>query len=75
MFKLEQEDDVRQYVVKREVEKDGETISVTPKIQRLITDRRLRRKRVIQNRKKEKFQLSKQSKEEYEKILSNYLKE
>ena len=26
MFKLEQEDDVRQYVVKREVEKDGETI-------------------------------------------------
>ena len=75
MFNLEGEDDVSQYVVKKEVEKDGETIVLTPKIQRLITDRRLRRKKSQKKIKKARFQLAKQNKEEYEKVLSNFIKE
>ena len=55
MFGLDKEDDVRKYVVKREVTVGDKTIVKSPKIQRLITDKRLRRKKVIENAKKDKF--------------------
>lgn len=75
LFGLTKADDVRKFVVKREVTKGDKTFIKRPKIQRLITDRRLRRKRVLKKIKKERFEASKQAKEEYEKLLSTYVKE
>merc|ERR1712151_1177888 len=48
LFNLEKSDDVRQYVVRREVpskKEGGKPKSKAPKIQRLITPERLQRKR------------------------------
>jgi len=39
-------DDVRKYVVRREIKKKDKTFFKSPKIQRLITEKRLRRKRL-----------------------------
>lgn len=75
MFGLEKEDDVRKFVVKREVVKGDKTHIKRPRIQRLITDRRLRRKKVLKKIKKDRFAASKQAKEQYEKVLSTYIKE
>lgn len=75
MFGLTKADDVRKFVVKREVVKGDKTFVKRPKIQRLITDSRLRRKRLLKKFKKERFEASKQAKESYEKLLSKYIKE
>lgn len=75
MFGLDKSDDVRKYVVSRKVEKGDKTFVKRPKIQRLITERRLRRKRVMKKIKKERYEASKQAAQEYEKLLSNYIKE
>lgn len=72
---LTKADDVRKFVVKREVTKGDKTFVKRPKIQRLITDIRLRRKRVMRKIKKDRYEASKQAKEAYEKMLSKYIKE
>jgi small subunit ribosomal protein S6e len=46
LYQLEKTDDVRKYVVKRTVKKGKKS----PKIQRLVTSERVRRKKVIQVR-------------------------
>jgi len=74
-FNLKKDDDVRRYVVRRAVEKKGKTFYKSPKIQRLITDKRLRRKRLFKRIKKERWEASKKAKSEYEKVLSTFLKE
>ena len=76
-------DDVRSYVVQRQIKKtikDGEnekekTFYKAPKIQRLITDKRLRRKSLIKREKKQNFENTKAQKEKYEKLISQYVKE
>jgi len=45
MFNLEKTDDVRKFVIKREVEKNGKTRVKSAKIQRLVTPLKLQRKR------------------------------
>ena len=70
MFGLTKADDVRKFVVKREVVKGDKTFVKRPKIQRLITERRLRRKRVLKNIRKERAEASKASKAKYEKLVS-----
>lgn len=46
LFNLEKVDDVRQYVIRREIVRDGKKpYNKAPKIQRLITPQRLQRKR------------------------------
>jgi small subunit ribosomal protein S6e len=75
MFGLTKADDVRKFVVSRKVEKGDKTFVKRPKIQRLITDKRLRRKRIMKKIKKDRFEASKQAKEAYEKLLSKYIKE
>eukprot|EP01063_Lacrimia_lanifica_P003200 TRINITY_DN116_c0_g1_i2.p2 TRINITY_DN116_c0_g1~~TRINITY_DN116_c0_g1_i2.p2 ORF type:complete len:249 (+),score=130.58 TRINITY_DN116_c0_g1_i2:55-801(+) len=45
LFGLEKEDDVRKYVIRREVERAGKTHSKAPKIQRLVTPVTRQRKR------------------------------
>lgn len=75
VFGLHKDDDVRKYVVKREKVKGDKTYIKRPRIQRLITDVRLRRKRLLKKYKKERFEASKNSRVAYEKLLSTYIKE
>jgi len=51
VFALRKKDDVRKYVVRREIKKGDKTFYKSPKIQRLITEKRLRRKRVYKREK------------------------
>jgi len=44
LFQLSPEDDVRDFVIERTIEKNGKTYTKRPKVQRLVTPRRLRRK-------------------------------
>merc|ERR1719469_885197 len=57
-------DDVCKYVAKREIKRGDKTHYKAPKIQRLITEKRLRHKKVM-----------KREKSRYEKLLSQYVKE
>lgn len=75
-FNLEKKkDDVRKYVARREIKRGDKTFYKSPKIQRLITEKRLRRKKLIQRNKKDRYELSKKAHQDYEKILSQYVKE
>lgn len=75
MFALRKTDDVRKYVVRREVKKGDKTFFKSPKIQRLITEKRLRRKQLIKRAKVDGFKKSKELKAKYDKVLSKYIKE
>lgn len=75
LFGLRKKDDVRKYVVRREIKKGDKTFYKAPKIQRLVTEQRLRRKKVQKKTKQDRFKASKENKAKYEKLLSNYLKE
>jgi len=74
---------VRKYVVVRKIEKkvkvgDAEVDKVfytAPKIQRLITEKRLRRKKLNAKSKKDKWAATKDAHVAYEKLLSKFLKE
>lgn len=77
-------DDVRDYVVSRKVEKQctdksGEkkdrVYYKAPKIQRLITEKRVRRKALIKRAKADAYKASKEQKQKYEKLMSQYVKE
>jgi len=68
-------DDVRKYVVRREIKKGDKTFYKSPKIQRLITERRIRRKKLYKKLKLNAYKLSKEKKAKYEKILSQFIKE
>jgi len=75
---------VRDYVVSRKVEKQctdksGEkkdrVYYKAPKIQRLITEKRLRRKTLLKRSKTDAYKASKEQKQKYEKLMSQYVKE
>ena len=72
---VRREDDVRKYVVRREVKKGDKTFYKSPKIQRLITEKRLRRKRLTKRAKVDGFKKSKELRAKYDKVLSKYIKE
>jgi small subunit ribosomal protein S6e len=75
LFNLKKEDDVRLYVVRRKIEKEGKKPRVkAPKIQRLITDQRLRRKRIYKAEKKERWQKGKKAWADYLKVLAEWRK-
>ena len=83
-FALRKKDDVRKYIISRVVNKkvknkDGEEIDKvfykSPKIQRLITEKRLRRKKLQAKQKKDKYAATKEANVAYEKLLSKFLKE
>lgn len=74
-FSLRKKDDVRKYVVRREVKKGDKTFYKSPKIQRLITEKRIRRKRIEKRDKLARYQKSKDDKVKYDKVLSKYIKE
>merc|ERR1712078_353272 len=74
-FSLRKKDDVRKYVVKREIAKGDKTYYKSPKIQRLITEKRLRRKSLNKKGKIGAWKASRESAQAYEKLLSKFLKE
>lgn len=72
-FNLSKEDDVRQYVVRREVTtKAGKTYTKAPKIQRLVTPQRLQRKRHLRSLKKRRAEAQKEVKAEYDQALAKF---
>jgi len=77
LFNLTKQDDVRQYVVRRPLkEKEGKPIRTkAPKIQRLITPRRLQRKRFRVSLKKKRADKSKSEAADYAKLLAQRAKE
>ena len=74
-FALRKKDDVRKYVVRREIVKGDKTWYKSPKIQRLITEKRTRRKVLNKKVMIERWKAGKEAHVAYEKILSKFLKE
>ncbi|KAI8811294.1 ribosomal protein S6e-domain-containing protein [Cladochytrium replicatum] len=77
LFNLGKEDDVRQYVIRRELPaKEGKKLRTkAPKIQRLITPLRLQRKRALRAAKRHAAENQREAAAEYAKLLSLRLKE
>ncbi len=75
VFALRKQDDVRKYVVRREVKKGDKTFYKSPKIQRLITEKRLRRKKLTKRAKVDGFKKQREDRAKYDKVLSKYIKE
>jgi small subunit ribosomal protein S6e len=71
LFNLTKQDDPRRFVLlyTRKIEKNGKVHYKTPKIQRLVTDVRLRRKRLYKKEKKDRWQRTLKAQAEYIKVL------
>ncbi|KAF5333872.1 hypothetical protein D9758_017101 [Tetrapyrgos nigripes] len=78
-FNLSKEDDVRKYVVRREVtssEKEGaKPYTKAPKIQRLVTPMRLQRRRHLRAVKRRKLEHQREQKSEYDALLAKRVAE
>ena len=68
-------DDVRKYVVRREVKCGDKTFYKAPKIQRMVTEKRLRRKHVHRRDKVNAVKASQDKQVAYEKLLKEYFAE
>jgi small subunit ribosomal protein S6e len=75
LFNLTKDDDVRKYVIRRQVEKNGKTFTKAPKIQRLVTPLTLQRKRKLKAVKKLALEKSKEEASKYAQLLAIRLKE
>lgn len=72
--KADERDDVRKYVVKREIKKEGKPSKFkAPKIQRLITAERLRRKMKEKTEKKTRWVRAKDERKKYNTLLNKVL--
>jgi len=72
LFNLKKDDDVKRYVVRREIKKEGKKIRVkAPKIQRLITDVRIRRKKIRKVETLKRREITTKLKEQYVALLSS----
>lgn len=77
LFALDKKkDDVRRFVVlyRRTIEKNGKKRTKCPKIQRLVTPERLRRKRIFKTERVEAWKNTKKSQAEYKKLLQDLRK-
>jgi len=78
-FNLSKEDDVRKYVVRREVtsakKENAKPYTKAPKIQRLVTPERLQRRRHLNSLKKRRLVSQKEQKAEYESLLAKRVSE
>ncbi|GAW82155.1 40S ribosomal protein S6 [Plasmodium gonderi] len=75
LFNLDKTDDVRKYVIGRAISKNGKTRFIKPKIQRLVTEKRLLRKRTLMAAKERRRIEKKKAIKEYKKILNKYRNE
>merc|ERR1711953_1491603 len=71
LFNLEKKDDVKQFVVRRQVKEDGKK-KKAPKIQRLVTSSMLQRKRTFRSATRKKMVIAKKLKADYAKRVSEY---
>jgi small subunit ribosomal protein S6e len=73
-FNLSKEDDVRKYVIRREVKSqkkpDAKPYTKAPKIQRLVTPIRLQRRRHLNSLKRRRIERQKEQKTEYDALLA-----
>jgi small subunit ribosomal protein S6e len=78
-FNLSKEDDVRKYVIRREVKsakkENAKPYTKAPKIQRLVTPRRLQRRRHLRSLKRRRIEHQKEQKSEYEALLAKRVAE
>ncbi|GAN07013.1 40S ribosomal protein S6 [Mucor ambiguus] len=77
-FNLTKEDDVRKYVIRREVQPKAEgkkAYTKAPKIQRLVTPLTLQRKRHRQALKRRRAEASREAESEYKQLLAKRVKE
>jgi hypothetical protein len=74
-FALRKQDNVTKYIVRREIKRNDKTFYKSPSVQRLITEKRVRRKTVYKKVKKDRWKAGKEAHVAYEKLLSKYLKE
>ncbi|GAA6038672.1 hypothetical protein JCM8097_002337 [Rhodosporidiobolus ruineniae] len=77
-FNLDKSDDVRKFVIRREVpskKEEGKTYTKAPKIQRLVTPERLQRRRHLRSLKRRKTEQQKVQKAEYEQVVAKRLAE
>merc|ERR1711890_12593 len=72
-FGLSKEDDVRQFVVRREVVKGDKKYTKAPKIQRLVTPQTLQRKRALKAKKIKNAQQQRDAAAEYAQLLAQRL--
>lgn len=76
LFGLDKDDDVRSYVVRREITRDGKKpYSKAPKIQRLITPNRLQHKRRERALKRHRYEKSRADAEEYNAMMQKLAKQ
>jgi small subunit ribosomal protein S6e len=78
-FNLSKEDDVRKYVVRREVKSqknpEAKPYTKAPKIQRLVTPIRLQRRRHLRSLKRRRVERQKEQKAEYDALISKRVAE
>jgi len=78
-FNLSKEDDVRKYVVRREVtstkKENAKPYTKAPKIQRLVTPLRLQRRRHLRSLKRRRIERQKEQKAEYDALLAKRIAE
>lgn len=78
-FNLGKDDDVRKYVVRREVKSakkaDAKPYTKAPKIQRLVTPMRLQRRRHLRSLKRRKLEHQKEQKSEYDALIAKRVAE
>ncbi|KAJ3544669.1 hypothetical protein NMY22_g2703 [Coprinellus aureogranulatus] len=78
-FNLSKEDDVRKYVVRREVKSqknpEAKPYTKAPKIQRLVTPLRLQRRRHLNSIKRRRIERQKEQKAEYDALIAKRLAE
>ncbi|KXN82292.1 40S ribosomal protein S6-B [Leucoagaricus sp. SymC.cos] len=78
-FNLSKEDDVRKYVIRREVKSqknpEAKPYTKAPKIQRLVTPQRLQRRRHLRSIKRHRLEHQKEQKAEYDALVAKRLSE
>jgi small subunit ribosomal protein S6e len=75
VFGLRKTDNVCKYVARREIKRGDKTHYKAPKVQRLITEKRLRRKKLVKRATLDRYKTSKEAAASYEKLISQYVKE
>jgi len=75
LFNLEKGDDVRKFVIRRQIVKDGKKpVFKAPKIQRLVTPQRLQHRRQVRAEKRRRFENTRTLAAEYNELLANRAK-
>jgi len=77
LFNLEKEDDVRKYVIRRQIVKEGKKkpIFKAPRIQRLVTPQRLQRKRSLMAERRARSEKTKKEAEAFNVLLAKRAKD